>query len=291
MKTELNLDVPGSIQNFENAMKYFSLRNKIYRIIFRGKGPEFDGFRIYGPDDDASVIDWVASARAQKTLVRQYKEERDQKILFLIDVGDNMVFGSTKKLKCEYAAEMALAFGHLISISRDKLGFVLFSDRIVDVADPRGGMTQFFSFLNSISDASHYGGQSNIEKAIKYVSDHFTSINSVIIISDFIKVSDNFRYAMKLLSTKFEVMTLMVKDPLDIALPDISTEVVLEGSGQQLLINPHIAKESYSRISRENEVRVLKMLRDSDVDNLSLLTDKDFSFPLAKFLKERVFGR
>ena len=137
----------------------------------------------------------------------------------------------------------------------------MFSDKIVDVADPRGGMTQFFSFVNSISDASNYGRQSNIEKALKYVYDNFTSLNAVIVVSDFIKVSDNFRYVMRLLSTKFEVMALMVKDPLDISLPDISTEVVLEGSGQQLLINPHIAKESYSRISRENEVRVLKNVK------------------------------
>src|SRR3972149_6381710 len=94
----LNVDVAGSITELQAVLKEFRLRRDIYKILFRGKGLEFDGYRDFSPDDNAEDIDWKATARSQKLLVRRYKEEREMKIMFLIDTGTNMVFGSTEKL-------------------------------------------------------------------------------------------------------------------------------------------------------------------------------------------------
>ena len=107
--------------------------------MFRGKGLEFDGYRDFSPDDDAQDIDWKASSRSGRTIVKRYKEERDLKIMFLVDVGDNMVFGSTPKLKCEYATELTAAFSHILVNTNDKIGFILFGDEIKEYSNFKSG--------------------------------------------------------------------------------------------------------------------------------------------------------
>ena len=126
----LNADIPGSVAELQAAMKEFVLKHRLYRILLRGKGLEFEAYRNYAPDDDSETIDWKASARANTTLVKQYRDERNLKIVFIVDSGENMVFGSTKKLKCEYAAEIVGAFSHLIISTGDRAGIVFFADKI-----------------------------------------------------------------------------------------------------------------------------------------------------------------
>ena len=91
------------MKEFEIAIKKMVFTRIVgrYTSIFRGKGLEFDTYRNYSPGDDASFIDWKASARANELLVKEYVEERDVKIFFLVDVSSSMVFGSTEKLKNE----------------------------------------------------------------------------------------------------------------------------------------------------------------------------------------------
>jgi len=81
----LNVDVAESITELRAVLKQFKLKRDIWRVLFRGKGLEFDGYRVFSPEDDAEDIDWKASSRGQKLLVKRYKEERDMKIMFLIE--------------------------------------------------------------------------------------------------------------------------------------------------------------------------------------------------------------
>ena len=128
IERKLNIDIAGAISEFDAAAKEFELKEKIYKILFRGKGLEFESYREYSPEDDAEEIDWKASMRGGKILVKRYIEERDLGIVFMIDVSENMVLGSHEKLKCEYAAELIGALAHLILNSNDKIGFMFFSD-------------------------------------------------------------------------------------------------------------------------------------------------------------------
>ena len=290
----LNLDVPGAISDFESVMREFLIRRVIYKIIFRGRGLEFDGYRDFAPDDDASSIDWKASARTNKLLVKQYVEERKLKVMFVVDVGDNMVFGSQEKLKCEYAAEVSAALSHLIINSNDKVGFILFSDKIVKTIMPELGMRQFGLFMDFLSNSKMYGGNSKIEEVLDYLINYLDeSIGCVVFVSDFIKLNKSLFRKVELMSTKFEVMALMVKDSLDMTFPDFGREVILEDpmTHEQMIVNPKIAKRTYEKNASDQEKVVLDMFKDCDVDVLKLVTDKSFAEPLANFLKERVEKR
>jgi uncharacterized protein (DUF58 family) len=294
MEKKLNLDIAKAITEFEAYMKEFSIQRIMYRILFRGKGLEFDGYRGYAPDDDAGDIDWKASIKSSQLLIKQYIEERDLKIMFVIDISDNMLFGSTEKLKCEYAAELSAALAHLILDYGDNIGFILFSDRIVAQALPKKGKRQFDIFVGELSNPLNYGGPSYLEENLGFLLDYLdSSINAVIIVSDFINISEKASINLSFFSNKFETLAIMVKDPLDKRMPQVKGEVIIEdpSSKQQLIIDPSIVGNEYEKTALEQENKVKKMLVDARIDFLDITTDKDFAPLLAEFLRDRLERR
>lgn len=290
MGKRLNSDIAGSVATFESVMKSFEIRTKVYRTMLKGRGVEFDGYRDYAPDDDASVIDWKASMRANKTLAKQYTEERNLKIVFIVDVGEKMVFGSTQKLKCEYSAEVVAALANLILTARDKVGYVLFGEEVKEFVHPQLGKKHFIQFMNTLTDADTYGGKSYLENALDFVLKYLDkSIASVVLVSDFIGMDEQVKTKLASVANRFETMALIIRDPVDKSLPDMSGEVVIEdpATGERVLINPSLAKGSYEKIVQEQDIFIKQSFFNLGIDVLELMTDKPFISNLATFIKLR----
>ena len=290
-KGKLNVDVADAITQLESMIKEFKLKRDIYRLIFRGKGLEFEGFRNYSPDDDASDIDWKASSRAQELLVKQYKEERDLKIVFMLDVGSNMVFGSTKKIKCEYALELIAALANLMLDFNDAIGLILFNDKVTQYIECKKGRKQMEIFMDILSHGETYGEKSNINIALDFATDYLNeSIFSVIIISDLLSSTNETEKKLSLLASMFETIVIRVRDPLDVHLPNINGELIIENTSNnsQLIINPKVAKESYEKYVQQKEKLIEEIIKGSNVDYLDLMTSEPFAVSLAIFLKERI---
>jgi uncharacterized protein (DUF58 family) len=290
VERRLNSDISGSIAMFQSVMKSFEMRTKVYRTMLKGRGVEFDGYRDYAPDDDASVIDWKASMRVNKILAKQYVQERNLKIVFIIDIGERMVFGSTEKLKCEYSAEVVAALTNLILSARDKVGYILFGEGVKEFVSPQVGEKHFIQFMNTLTDASTYGGESHLENALDFTLKYLDrSVASVVLVSDFIGVDENVKRKLGLVANQFETMALIIKDPIDKNLPDVHGELVIEdpASGERMLINPSLARGNYEKFAREQELFVKQSFFNLGVDVLELTTDKPFVSSLATFIKER----
>jgi len=292
----LNVNFPKAISHFESIMKsQLLIKTVFYKRIFGGKGFEFDSYRQYSPEnDDASLIDWKATMRnPQKTLVRQYVDERDLKIFIIVDVGDNMVFGSGEKLKNEVAAEVCASLSHLILSSGDGVGFALFSNNIVKMMLPTGGMAQFNNILRALQDPKTYGGKSDLKRALKFILPTLKKISAVFIISDFINMDDETLKIIKTFSSVYETVGLMIRDRVDSTMPNIKNEVVIEDiyTGEQKIINPAVIKEQYEVISNMQKQRVLDVFRRTGSDILEIYTNEDFALTLAKFLRLRVKRR
>ncbi|PIN88460.1 hypothetical protein COU61_04820 [Candidatus Pacearchaeota archaeon CG10_big_fil_rev_8_21_14_0_10_35_13] len=293
VQERINVSYPKAISALESAMRKFLLKRIIYRILFRGKGIEFDSYRTYMPDDDANNIDWKASYRANKTLVKQYIEERDIRILFILDTGSNMVFGSgaAEKLKCEYAAEVVASLAHLIITSGDKVGFMIPKPSGgYEMAKPVAGTKRYTLFTDIISRTTTYGGVSRIEETMEELLKHLDrGLSGVYIISDFMNISKNFRKTLNALSTQVETIGIMIRDPLERKLPTINAEVTIEDpqTGKQLVMNPSVAKRNYDLYARNKEMLIKKIFDSTPADFLELVTDKFFPFYLTRFLKKR----
>lgn len=295
VEKKLNLDILESVYRFESLMEKILPKRIFYKLLLRGKGLEFDSYRNFNPDDDASFIDWKASKRANALMVKQYIEERDIKVRFLIDVSDNMIFGSQEKLKCEYIAELIAALSYVITNSpSDQVGFIFFNNNIIQTTPLRPGKKQFETLVYEISNPDLYGGNSDINNALKNTLGMLEQeLTLLFIVSDFIGVDERCKNNFEDLGAMVETIAIMVKDPLDRTFPDLDKEVVIEDpkTRERMLVNPKIAKKIYEKNAALQEDIVKKIFEDSNIDFVSLGTEEDFSPKLAMFLKNRVERR
>ena len=292
MKKEFNADIAGSVSEFETLIKKVLPRNIMYKVLL-GKGLEFDGYRNFTQSDDASLIDWKATVRSGKTLVKKYIEERDLKFIFIIDMSENMVFGSTEKLKCEYIAEMAAALSHLILLNGDRIGFVLYNDQGVIVRPPKMGNKQFEIFVHEVTNPENYKGRSNLKPVINdLIKTLDPSVSMIFLISDFVKVDESYRKTLQTIANLFEVAAIVVRDPLDLTMPEINKEIVIQDpeTEEKILINPKIAKKIYEKNSKEQLNNLKQMFKDNNIDFAEFITNQRFTLGLAEFLKTRIIG-
>ncbi|MEM4230685.1 MAG: DUF58 domain-containing protein [Candidatus Pacearchaeota archaeon] len=284
-----NADISGSISEFEYLMKEFVLKKKLYRMLFIAKALDFDGYREYSTLDDASAIDWKASLRANEILVKKYKEEENLKVVFVVDTSENMVIGSEKKLKCEYAAEVVAALSHFIMSTEDKIGMVFFGSNVKDYLPPARGDNHFRLIVDILTNPENYYGWSNLKDALEYLLSYVSS-NAVIIVSDFLSFDKETKETLNLVANKFETMALIIKDPIDKTLPKVFGEIAIEDpkTGKQILINPAIARKSYEKNAMKKEEFLRSSLTEIGVDFVELTTNVSFIPLLAEFLKTRI---
>lgn len=287
------VDFPRAIAEFENAMQKFPVKKILYRNIFRGKGLEFDSYRDFEPDDDANLIDWRASLRANKIVARKYIEERELNVYFLVDVSNSMLFGSGDKLKAEYAAEAVASLAHLVLSAGDKIGLVMFNQEIVKFLQPARTKNQFALFTKFLSDSTLYGGGFDIEKAIRYVLGSVKAPYTIfVLVSDFIHTRRDCIDSLKLMGNRFESVAVMIRDRLDEDLPEGNYQFAVEDpyTGRQMILDPSIARDRYKENVFQQKKIIRQMCRDSRIDLLELLTDKKFVVTLTGFLKGRSRG-
>lgn len=291
MERKLKIEVSESISALRYFLKRFQVATKIYKMFFRGRSFDFEGYRDYAGDEDVSSIDWRASYRTGKLLARKYREEDDKKILFVLDVGENMMFGSSDKLKCEYAAEVLISLADIVINNNDRAGLLLFNHNVKQYFLPKRGKRTFESFYSLLADPDTYGGGSDLNEALEYVIKNADpNISAVVIISDFINFNKKTKENLNVVANKYETIALMIKDPIDRSLPNINGEFIIENpaNGQQMLIEPKVAGRLYQHNVLKQEKFVEESFNSSGIDFIYLNTNKAFVYDLINFLKERI---
>ncbi len=284
----LRIDVVSLLKKIEILMKMLVNTQIIsrYRSVYKGKGLEFEDYRVYTPDDDASRIDWKASARANQTLIKLFKEERNLDVYILLDTSSSMIFGSTEKLKLEYAAEVAAAFAFLVTEAGDKAGLIMFNDRVVETIPASAGKKHFHIILNSLVNPDFYGGRYDLEKAINFVLRTAKERGLVIIISDFIGLGKGWEKALRIAAVKFDVIGVMVRDPRDEVMPegDVGQFVLQDPySNRSMLIDPRKIGTEYMNYVRKEEEMVVKTFLESNSDIVKLSTGESFIKPIVEY--------
>jgi len=290
-KRYLKVNVAQAITEFEIAIRRQVATRIIghYKSIFRGKGLEFESYREYTASDDANLIDWKASIRAQQLLIKQYVEERDMKIFFLIDTSNSMVFGSTEKLKNEFTLEMTAALANFILKSGDRVGFALFNDKVIKEVPPGRGQRQLHLLIRSLIDPEVYGGRYNLDEVLRFMMSHLPKdISLIIVFSDFIGPR-NWTRTLKVLNQKIETIGIMVSDPRDRTLPQISGQIILQDpySDRTILIDPSLIKNAYERYTKAQEEQIINAFKEARADLVKVATEKSFVGPIVEFFRRR----
>ncbi len=290
---KLEMDYAGAVSGFANAMQKFPLKLILYRTIFRGKGLEFDSYRNFAQDDDASMIDWKASLRSNSILAKKYIEERELNVYFIVDCGNSVLFGSGNKLKAEFNAEFIVSLSHLVLEGGDKVGLVMANNDVVKFLSASKGKNQFFLIKDFLSDSNYYNGEFDLRKAIDFSLDTIKSDYTVfIIVSDFIGLKRNTVKGLKFIGNRFETIAIMSRDEMDNKLPNFSHQlaVIDPVSGRSIVLDPKSVQKTYSKIVDYQKKKIKKILFDSNIDLLELDSNKSFFMPVSHFLRSRSRG-
>lgn len=292
MKNQLKLDLSEGIKRLRILTSQIVNTRFVgqYKSVFKGRGLEFENYRSYTPNDDASMIDWKASVRSKKLLIREFVEERNLNVYFLIDVSSSMTYGSIDKLKIEYAGEITTALSYVILNAGDSVGFALFNDNIVKNVPPTVGIMQYNNLIRTIVDPNYYGGKYDLNEALKFTLASLKEASIVIIISDFIGLKSGWDRYIRIIARKFDLIGIMIRDPRDKILPDYTGQVILEDpfSDKQILVTPNVIGEDYRKYAISQEQMIKNTFLKAGADFLELTTDKSFVEPITNLFIKRV---
>jgi len=261
-----------------------------YHSAFHGRGIEFSQVREYQPGDDIRTIDWNVTARSGAPHVKEFIEERDLTVLVVIDVSASMAFGSVDWRKCDVAAELAAIFAFSAVENSDRVGLLLFSDRVQRYIPPRRGHTHAQVIIRAAVDAAMRGcrGTADLDSAALFLQRVTRKRAVVIVLSDFLNL--NFERTIRRLNRRHDVVALSISDPREERFPAGGfARVVDVESGAMRLVDLESAE--VTRRAAQRQQQITRRLRAAGVDLLAISTAVPYDRELLRFFRERVQRR
>lgn len=259
-----------------------------YQSVFKGRGMEFAEVRQYEPGDDVRTIDWNVTARTGLPHVKRFAEERELTVMVLVDASASTQFGSVRQLKSELAAEMAALFAFSAITNNDKVGLLIFTDRIELSVPPRKGTRHVLRVIRDILNCAPSGRRTDVALALEHLSRVTKRRCVTIVISDFL-VPD-IRGPLRVANQRHDLIAVVLDDPRDVALPNVgllSLEDPETGAATVIDSGDRRVRERYATAQAVARLERDRMLRAADIDAIAVRTDQPYITALQRFFRER----
>jgi uncharacterized protein (DUF58 family) len=268
-----------------------NLFQSAYASVFKGKGLEFSEVREYQYGDDVRTIDWNVSARMGRLYVKQFVEERDLTIYILFDASGSTHSGTANALKKEVMTELCASLAYTAFRNNDRVGLLLFTDRIEEFIPPKKGRAQVYKIIREVLVHDLKSRGTDVSVAFDYLLKVNKGVAIIFLISDlhgpsYLESSDLFAR----LSKKNDMIVLRITDPVDFEIPDAGLIQFLNPeTGDKILVDTSDPKirENYRKISLQRETEIKKMLKTKGIDLIEVSTAEDYFKPLMRFFKIR----
>ncbi len=267
-----------------------------HHSVFKGRGMDFDEVREYVSGDEVRSIDWNVTARAGRPFVKKYTEERELNILIMLDVSASGRFGSGMQSKRELAQEVASILAFSAIRNSDKVGLLLFSDRLERYWPPRKGRTQVLTVVDEILNHEPQGRGTRCVEALDRANERLKSRAVIFLLSDFQLPGDaatafgELERALRQTRLRHDLIALHIEDPRERELPDVGVLVLEDAeSGELIELDSSSAKvrRAYAERAAAHFERTLHTLRSAGADTLALRTSEPYLPALRRFLKTR----
>jgi uncharacterized protein (DUF58 family) len=267
-----------------------------YHSVFKGRGMDFDEVREYTPGDEVRTIDWNVTARAGRTFVKKYTEERELTIVLLVDISASGNFGSGAMSKRDLAAELASVLAFSAIRNSDKVGLLLYTDRAERYLPPKKGRRHV---LRAVRDILYYvpvGTGTDSVKALDIVNHVLHRRAIVFLISDFQSAGDpiatraQLRRAMRQTNRRHDLIAVHVEDPRERELPDVGLLALEDAeTGEFVEVDTASAavRTRFKEQSLQRSRRLVSDFRAEGVDTLQLQTNSPYFPALQRFFKTR----
>ena len=256
-----------------------------YHAVFKGRGMEFAEVREYAPGDEVRTIDWNVTARMGAPYVKKFVEERDLTLLLVVDVSGSQQFGSQYLLKRDYAAELAAVLAFSAVANHDRVGAVLFSDRIEGYVPPARGRDHAQRIVRDLLAREPKGRGTDLAGALRFAQRVLRRRGIVAVISDF--QAAGWERAIGVLRRRHDVVALHLADP---------RESEIKAAGLVAFVDPETGARVVADTARPEVRRALRapgfaaaqdVFKKTRVDALALSTGASYDRPLQGFFKAR----
>jgi uncharacterized protein (DUF58 family) len=260
-----------------------------YHSVFKGRGIEFAEVREYGIGDDIRLIDWNVTARMGHPYIKTFEEERELTVMLVVDASGSGRFGTRGMFKADLAAEVSAVLAFSAIRNNDRVGLIMFTDRIELFIPPQKGRKHVLRVIREILYFTPQGEKTGISMALGHVNRILNRKSIVFLISDF--MDTDFETAMSVAARKHDLIAVTISDEREEVLSD-SGVITFEDAetGEVLLVDTSSKKlrKRYWDYRREREADLISLLRRYGVDRIALRTGKPYENELVRFFKKRI---
>jgi len=259
-----------------------------YVSAFKGRGMEFNAVREYTPGDDVRLIDWNVTARMDQPFIKEYIEKRELNVMLMVDVSSSGEFGSTGKFKNEISAEVASILAFAAIRNNDKIGLIVFSNKIEHYIPPKKGKAHVWNIIRTILNYQPEGRLTDLNIPLEYLLKIQKRKCIAFLISDF--QATNYETNVKLARQKHDLVAISISDPRERDLPKIGLINLRDSeSGETLLVDTDNREMTKLLTSYEREKRgkFKKLFRSIGVDTIEIDTDGSLVEPIIRYFKIR----
>ena len=259
-----------------------------YHSAFKGQGMTFSEVRPYQFGDEIRRIDWNKTARFREPFVKVMEEERELTMMLLVDISASMDYGTKTQLKREFVAEIAASLGFSAAGNNDKVGLILFADKVYKVIPPKKGRKHILAIISTILSADYVPAESQIDKALEYMMNIFKKRSMLFMFSDF---EDEYDVKMlRVASRKHQLLGMRIFDDKDVQIPDVGYALFQDAeTGKQIWANTSSARWRYEFAEKQKQ-KVKNLEEDFENSSATLMninTGEDYSKFLYQYFRRR----
>ena len=267
-----------------------------YHSVFKGRGMNFDAVREYVPGDEVRTIDWNVTARAGRPFVKKFVEERELTLLLMVDVSASGDFGSGAQSKRELAAEIASVLAFSAVKNSDKVGLLLFTDKVELYLPPGKGRRHVLRIVREVLGFEPARRGTDLVQALDFVNDVVERRAIVFLLSDFQNGNQtdqsvaDLRRALRQTNRRHDLVALPIEDARERVLPDLGVVAIEDAETGELIEldtrNPMV-RQRFSEIAEQRATHLQRVFNAEAVDSLRLSTNRPYVADLMAFFKNR----
>jgi uncharacterized protein (DUF58 family) len=260
-----------------------------YHSTFKGRGMEFDEVREYAAGDDVRSIDWNVTARAGTPYIKTFVEERELTVMIMVDLSGSTDFGSSERTKGELAAEICALLAFSAIRNNDRVGLLIFTDRVEKFIPPKKGKNHVLRVLREILvyQPEHRG--TNIPAAIEHLMRLLKRKSVVFLLSDFIG-AEELRRPLSVLNGTHDLIALRIQDPRESELPPMGFAPFEDPETGEIVFvdtfNPRV-RRAYAEAAARNRAAIQQLFRQLRIDVAEIDTDKPYLDPIVQLFRRR----
>ncbi len=259
-----------------------------YHSVFKGRGMEFSEVREYQLGDDIRNIDWNVTARFGHPYIKIFEEERELTLILMVDLSGSLLFGTTEKTKQRMAAEMSAILAFSALKNHDKVGLILFTDKIEKFVPPKKGKKHVLRVIREVLSFEPQGKTTNIKAALEYCNNAIKKRSIVFLISDF--MDEGYERIMRTVGKRHDLIGILLKDQRETEIPSMGIIKFADAeTGEQRWVDTSDPKFKKGLAALRKKMMAYRksIFLTSRLDSIEVQTGENYVKPLVRFFKMR----